>query len=271
MRLRKSIRVGRWKMTRPFKIVIPARFGSSRLPGKPLLSIAGKPMIVHVCERAMEAGAEEVVVATDDRRIQDAVAGLDVTPVMTRREHVSGTERIAEVVDLLAWGDSVVIVNLQGDEPLMRPGLISQLAVALTEQGEAEVATLATPIRERAEVFNPNAVKVVLDQACYALYFSRAPIPWHRDSFAKTDMALPGGFQYLRHIGIYAYSAGFLRRYIGWPASPLEAIESLEQLRILWRGERILVLPVEQAPETGVDTEADLRRVQSLLAAGQLR
>jgi len=255
-------------MMQPFKIVIPARYGSSRLPGKPLLLIGGKPMIVHVCERAMEAGAAEVVVATDDERIGEAVAGLGVKAVMTRPEHNSGTERIAEVADLLAWGDSEVIVNVQGDEPLIRPELIRRLANVLAGQGEAEVATLAAPIDERAEVFNPNAVKVVLDRRSYALYFSRAPIPWHRDSFATTDEDLPEGFVYLRHIGIYAYTAGFLRRYVQWPSSRLESIESLEQLRILWRGERIRVLPVERAPEAGVDTEADLQRVKSLLTAG---
>lgn len=251
-----------------FKIVIPARYGASRLPGKPLLSIAGKPMIVHVCERALEAGANEVVVATDDERIADAVAGTGVTAVMTRREHRSGTERIAEVADLRTWADSELIVNVQGDEPLMQPRLVRQLAFALAGQSEAQVATLASPMADRDEVFNPNAVKVVLDKRGHALYFSRAPIPWHRDSFPGTDSPLPASIRYLRHIGIYAYSAGFLRRYVSWSASPLEAIESLEQLRILWNGEPILVLPVEQAPEAGVDTQADLERVQQLLARG---
>jgi 3-deoxy-manno-octulosonate cytidylyltransferase (CMP-KDO synthetase) len=254
-------------MMQPFKIVIPARYGSSRLPGKPLLPIAGKPMIAHVCERALEVGASEVVVATDDERIRDAVACMGVRAVMTRPEHNSGTERIAEVAEVLAWADSEVVVNLQGDEPLMRPELIRRLASMLVGQGEADVATLAAPITERAEVFNPNAVKVVLDKSGHALYFSRAPIPWHRDSFAGTDAVLPEGFPYLRHIGIYAYTAGFLRRYVGWPPSRLETIESLEQLRILWRGERIRVLIVEQAPEAGIDTEEDLRRVQSMMMA----
>lgn len=254
-------------MMHPFKIVIPARYGSSRLPGKPLLLIGGKPMIAHVCERALEAGASEVVVATDDERIGEAITGLGVKAVMTRPDHNSGTERIAEVADILAWADSELIVNVQGDEPLMRPELIRRLAKVLAVQGEAEVATLAAPITERAEVFNPNAVKVVLDRNGHALYFSRAPIPWHRDSFAADDDGLPEGFVYLRHIGIYAYTAGFLRRYVRWPASRLESIESLEQLRILWSGERIRVLPVERAPEAGVDTEADLHRVKNLLTA----
>lgn len=247
-----------------FKIAIPARLGSSRLPGKPLLDIAGRPMIVHVCERALEAGAGEVVVAADDQRIVDAVAGLPVRAVMTRPDHNSGTERIAEAADLLGWPDETVVVNLQGDEPLIPPDFKRRLALALAGQAAAEVATLAAPIQDRAEVFNPNAVKVVLDQNGHALYFSRAPIPWHRDSFASPG-ALPAGFPWLRHIGVYAYSAGFLRRYVAWPASPLEAVESLEQLRILWMGGRILVLPVDSAPEAGVDTEEDLRRVRERL------
>lgn len=248
-----------------FKIVIPARYGSSRLPGKPLLDIAGRPMIVHVCERALEAGAAEVVVATDDERIVDAVAGLPVSAVMTRPDHHSGTERIAEVVDLLGWTDAAIVVNLQGDEPLIPPDLKRRLARLLARQDVAEVATLAAPIHEREEIFNPNAVKVVLDRDGHALYFSRAPIPWHRDGFASAESTLPHDFPWLRHIGIYAYSVGFLRRYVAWPHSPLESIESLEQLRILWMGERILVLPVEQAPEAGVDTEDDLLRVRERL------
>jgi 3-deoxy-manno-octulosonate cytidylyltransferase (CMP-KDO synthetase) len=248
-----------------FKIVIPARHGSSRLPGKPLLDIAGKPMIVHVCERALEAG-REVFVATDDRRIAQAVANLPVTAVMTREDHNSGTERITEVADQLNWPDDTLVVNLQGDEPLMRPALIRQLADALAQQ-TAEIATLAAPIEDPADVFDPHAVKVVLDRHGHALYFSRAPIPWHRDSFSQTDRQVAAEYPWLRHIGIYAYSAGFLRRYVNWPASQLEAVEALEQLRILWHGERILVVPIDSAPHAGVDTEADLQRVQNLLSA----
>lgn len=246
-----------------FNIVIPARIGSSRLPGKPLLDIAGKPMIYHVCERALEAGAGQVVVATDDSRIVEAVAGLEVQALLTRTEHNSGTERIAEVCERLHWPDDQIVVNLQGDEPLMLPGLIRELAEALAEAKGCGVATLAARIHERDEVFNPNAVKVVLDQAGYALYFSRAPIPWHRDSFAQTLDSLP--VPYLRHIGMYAYSVGFLRRYVAWPASELESIESLEQLRILWHGERVRVLTIDFAPEAGVDTHDDLHRVQQKL------
>ncbi|WP_460028398.1 3-deoxy-manno-octulosonate cytidylyltransferase [Methyloparacoccus murrellii] len=251
--------------TSAFKIVIPARHGSSRLPGKPLLEIAGKPMIAHVCERALAAGTE-VFVATDDPRICAAVANLPVTAVMTRSDHASGTERIAEVAERLGWPDAARIVNLQGDEPLMQPELIRRLAATLAGATQAEVATLAAPIADPADVFDPHAVKVVLDRHGHALYFSRAPIPWHRDSFGQTDRAAADAYPWLRHIGIYAYTAGFLRRYVGWPASRLEAVEALEQLRILWQGERIRVVTVEDAPHAGVDTEADLRRVQQLLA-----
>jgi 3-deoxy-manno-octulosonate cytidylyltransferase (CMP-KDO synthetase) len=248
-----------------FKTVIPARYGSARLPGKALLPLAGKPMIVHVCERALEAG-DEVVVATDDERIRNAVAGLPVRAVMTGSHHRSGTERIAEVADILGWSDDEIVVNLQGDEPLMRPELIRKLAAVLAGQQDAQVATLAAPLRTRAEAFDPNIVKTVLDGNGYALYFSRAPIPWHRDGFGQAGDALPEGFPYLRHIGIYGYTAGLLRRYAGWPASGLEAVESLEQLRILWYGELILVLPIDEAPEAGIDTEEDLRRVAAVLA-----
>ncbi len=251
------------------KIVIPARHGSSRLPGKPLLDIAGKPMIVHVCERALEAG-DAVFVATDDARIAAAVSDLPVTAVMTRADHASGTERIAEVADRLGWPDATRVVNLQGDEPLMQPQLIRQLAAALGDQDSAQMATLAAPIHDRAEAFDPHAVKVVLDRHGHALYFSRAPVPWHRDGFSQPQAPLADSFPWLRHIGIYAYTAGFLRRYINWPASQLESIEALEQLRILWQGERIRVLPVASAPHAGVDTEADLRRVMEILNGGEV-
>ncbi len=254
-------------MTR-FKIVIPARHGSSRLPGKPLLDIAGQPMIVHVCERALEAG-DDVYVATDDERIATAVAHLPVTAVMTREDHASGTERITEVADQLDWPDDTLVVNLQGDEPLMQPDLIRQLASALAEQNTAEIATLAALIDDPSDVFDPHAVKVVLDRFGHALYFSRAPIPWHRDSFGQTGRQAGCDYPWRRHIGIYAYSAGFLRRYVNWPPSQLESVEALEQLRILWQGERILVVPVDSAPPAGVDTEADLQRVTRLF--GTLR
>jgi len=246
-----------------FKIVIPARHASTRLPGKPLMDIAGRPMIYHVCERGLEAGASEVVLATDDERIAEAVAGLPVTAVMTGTNHCSGTERIKEAADIMGWPDETIVVNLQGDEPFIPPDFKRRLARLLAKQDVAEVATLATPIVDRAEIFNPNAVKVVLDRDGHALYFSRAPIPWHRASFNSADANLPPNFPWLRHIGVYAYSVGFLRRYVAWPTSELEAVESLEQLRILWMGERILVMSVDNAPEAGVDTEEDLHRVRA--------
>lgn len=248
----------------PFKIVIPARHGSTRLPGKPLLNLAGRPMIVHVCERALEAGGE-VFVATDDLRIQEAVKGLEVTAVMTREDHASGSERISEVADQLGWSDDTLIVNLQGDEPLMDPRLIQQLAEALGPSESARTATLAARIQERQEIFDPNAVKVVIDRNGHALYFSRAPIPWDRASFSTEGAVLKPEQVWYRHIGIYAYSTGFLRDYIRWPTSPLETVESLEQLRILYQGEKIRVVPVDSAPQAGVDTAADLARVDLLL------
>jgi len=189
-----------------------------------------------------------------------------VRAVMTRADHPSGTERINEAAKLLGWPEQTIVVNLQGDEPLIPPDLKRRLARLLARQDAAEVATLAAPIHDRAEIFNPHAVKVVLDRDGHALYFSRAPIPWHRDAFASPGGEdLPQGFRWLRHIGVYAYSVGFLRRYVASPPSPLEAVESLEQLRILWMGERILVMVVDSAPEAGVDTEEDLQRVRARL------
>ncbi|NJD07473.1 MAG: 3-deoxy-manno-octulosonate cytidylyltransferase [Methylococcaceae bacterium] len=250
-------------MAAPCKIVIPARYGSSRLPGKPLLPIAGKPMIVHVCERALEAGCGEVFVATDDHRIAEAVDGVGVTAVMTREDHNSGSERIAEVADRLGWSDTELVINLQGDEPAMDPDLIRQLADALSREKVAKVATLAAPIENIAEVFNPNTVKVVLDGQGYSLYFSRAPIPYYRNGFSADRVNLPEARCWLRHIGIYGYFVGFLRRYIVAPVSELERVECLEQLRILFMGERIRVIQVDQAPEAGVDTAEDLARVRA--------
>lgn len=252
-----------------FKVVIPARYASSRLPGKPLLDIAGKPMIAHVCERALEAEAGQVVVATDDQRIFDTVADLGLQVVMTDPNHQSGTERIAEVAQIMDWREDDIVVNLQGDEPLIPPEYIRDVAAALAGQSQAGIATLAAKIIEADEVFNPNAVKVVLDKNGYALYFSRAPIPWDRATFPEhhhstEDAKLP----YLRHIGMYAYTVGFLNRYCSWQASPLESVESLEQLRILWHGEKILVETVARTPEAGVDTEEDLWRVALSLGQG---
>ena len=244
-----------------FKVVIPARYASTRLPGKPLLDIAGKPMIVHVCERALEAEAEQVVVATDDQRIYDTVSALGIQVVMTDPDHQSGTERIAEVAGKMGWAGSDIIVNLQGDEPLIPPSYIRDVAAALASQQQAGIATLAAKIVDSDEIFNPNAVKVVLSQSGYALYFSRAPIPWNRASFPDRHDIADANLPHLRHIGMYAYTVDFLQRYCSWSPSLLESIESLEQLRILWHDEKVLVKVVEQTPEAGVDTEEDLWRV----------
>ncbi|WP_333878383.1 3-deoxy-manno-octulosonate cytidylyltransferase [Methylobacter sp.] len=249
-----------------FKVVIPARYGSTRLPGKPLLNIAGKPMIAHVCERAQEADADEIIVATDDDRIFQAVGDLGFKAVMTRADHQSGTERIAEVARLCGWAGDDVIVNLQGDEPLIPPVYIRDAAEALAGQQLAGIATLAAKITDQEEIFNPNAVKVVLNHAGYALYFSRAPIPWERDTFAHSGGKPSGKLPHLRHIGMYAYTVDFLNRYCLWDASLLESIEFLEQLRILWRGEAIKVHVVDKTPSAGVDTKEDLIRVEHVLS-----
>jgi 3-deoxy-manno-octulosonate cytidylyltransferase (CMP-KDO synthetase) len=248
-----------------FKVVIPARYGSTRLPGKPLLDIAGKPMIAHVCERAQEADADEVIVATDDERILQAVMALGIKAVMTRTDHQSGTERIAEVARLCGWAGDEIIVNLQGDEPLIPPAYIREAAEALSGQQQAGIATLAAKITDPEEIFNPNAVKVVLNHAGYALYFSRAPIPWDRDAFAQSNRVPSGKLPYLRHIGMYAYTVDFLYRYCLWDASLLESVESLEQLRILWHGEAVRVHIVDKTPAAGVDTQEDLIRVEQVL------
>ena len=253
-------------MSLPFKVVIPARYASTRLPGKPLLKIAGKPMIAHVCERAQEADAEEIVVATDDERIFQTVCDLGIKAVMTSSDHQSGTERIAEVARQFGWAGDEIIVNLQGDEPLIPPATIREVAVALAGQTQAGIATLAAKIIDSEEIFNPNAVKVVLNKAGYALYFSRAPIPWERDAFAQSDKKPSGLVPCLRHIGMYAYTVNFLNRYCSWEASPLESVESLEQLRILWYGEAVLVKIVDKTPAAGVDTREDLMRVEQALS-----
>ncbi len=251
-------------MSIPFKVVIPARYASTRLPGKPLLPIAGKPMIAHVCDRANEANAQQIIVATDDERILKTIEALGIEGILTSQHHESGTERIAEVAEKLGWEDGTIIVNLQGDEPLLPAHYINQVAQALASQTQAGIATLAAKIGDSHEIFNPNAVKVVLDKQGYALYFSRAPIAWNRATFATTQ-EVPSDFLYWRHIGLYAYTVGFLKKYCAWSPSPLESIEALEQLRILWHGEKILVQTVEVAPIAGVDTIDDLQRVETIM------
>jgi len=252
-------------MTTSFKVVIPARYDSTRLPGKPLLDIAGKPMIAHVCQRAIEAEADEVVVATDDLRIFDCVTDLGFKAVMTRSDHQSGTERINEVAEFLGWSEDTIVVNLQGDEPLIPPAYIKDVALALANQHQAGIATLAAEIVDSEEIFNPNSVKVVLNQAGYALYFSRAAIPWDRNSFTLAGGEISGKMPYFRHIGMYAYTVKFLTEYCLWQPSILETVESLEQLRILWYGEQVLVKTVEKTPQAGVDTQADLERVRQAI------
>lgn len=257
-------------MTRRFKVVIPARYASTRLPGKPLIPLAGKPMIAHVCDRAKEAEAEQVVVATDDQRIFDVVANLGIDVIMTSNTHQSGTERIAEVAKAYNWKSDEIVVNLQGDEPLLPANYIRDVATALTDSSQAEVATLAAEITDFNEVKNSNVVKVVLNRENYALYFSRAPIPWDRDGIKADNKHNSNikGKGYLRHIGLYAYTVDFLNQYVTWQQSSLETIEALEQLRILWYGGAITVYTVPKVPVGGVDTEDDVFRVEKLLLSG---
>ena len=252
---------------RGFKVVIPARYGSSRLPGKPLLALAGKPMIQHVAERARESGAESVLVATDDARIVSACADFGVEAMLTGADLQSGSDRVAEAVERSGWPDDTIVVNLQGDEPLMPPALIDQVAANLAGQAGVGVATLAYPIGDAETLFDPHVAKVVTDAAGFALYFSRAPLPWHRDEFMGKRGALPKSVTFLRHIGLYAFRAGFLKRYVAWSPSPLELAESLEQLRVLWHGERILVGVAVETPGPGVDTAQDLVRASAQLGA----
>ncbi|EKO3419194.1 3-deoxy-manno-octulosonate cytidylyltransferase [Vibrio fluvialis] len=244
-----------------FTVVIPARYQSTRLPGKPLADIAGKPMVQWVYEQAMQAGAERVIIATDDARVEQAVLAFGGTVCMTSPDHQSGTERLAEVVKLMGIEDNHIIVNVQGDEPLIPPSIIRQVADNLAAS-QAPMATLAVEISHEDEVFNPNAVKVVTDKDGYALYFSRATIPWDRDNFAKDKTVVQ---PLMRHIGIYAYRAGFINTYIQWPASQLEKIECLEQLRVLWYGEKIHVAVALEAPPAGVDTPEDLDAVRRIV------
>ncbi len=250
-----------------FVVAIPARFGSQRLPGKPLSPIGGEPMVLHVARRALAAGAREVVVATDDDRIVAALHGSGVRAVMTRANHASGSDRLAECARLCGWSDETVVVNLQGDEPLAPASGIRAVASALMQSG-APMATLATPLSSAEEFLNPNCVKVVVGRSGQALYFSRAPIPWPRDSLANSESTtLPAGPPFLRHIGIYAYSAKFLQTFTALEPTPLEKTESLEQLRALEYG---YALAVRVAPEPfppGVDTPEDLIRVQAAVSA----
>ncbi|MCP1480004.1 3-deoxy-manno-octulosonate cytidylyltransferase (CMP-KDO synthetase) [Pseudomonas chlororaphis] len=254
-------------MTTAFTVVIPARFASTRLPGKPLQVIAGKPMIQHVWEQACKSAAQRVVVATDDARIVEACQGFGAEAVLTREDHNSGTDRLAEVASQLGLAADAIVVNVQGDEPLIPPAVIDQVAANLAAHTEASMATLAEPIEDVETLFNPNVVKVVSDINGLALTFSRATLPWARDAFAKNRDLLPEGVPYRRHIGIYAYRAGFLHDFVNWGPCWLENTESLEQLRALWHGVRIHVADALEAPPGGIDTAEDLERVRRLLEA----
>jgi 3-deoxy-manno-octulosonate cytidylyltransferase (CMP-KDO synthetase) len=248
-----------------FCVLIPARLASTRLPDKPLADLGGKPMIVRVAQRVAMAGASRVVVATDHTAIQQACAEHGVEVVMTRADHASGSDRLAEACELLGLDGDDLVVNVQGDEPLIDPTLVSACADLLRARPECQVATAAHAIHDVADLLNPNVVKVVLDQAGRALYFSRAPIPWWRDGAADGTATMPPGGA-LRHIGLYAYRAAYLRGFPRLEPAPLEQLEALEQLRVLWHGDRIAVHLSAQAPEAGVDTPADLARVRQFFA-----
>lgn len=245
-----------------FIVAIPARYGSTRLPGKPLRAIAGQAMVVRVAQRALQAGAVKVVVATDDHRIADALAGQGVDVCMTRPDHASGSDRLAECAAYYDWSPETIVVNLQGDEPFAPAAGIREVARALAED-DAPMATLATPMSDTHELFDPNVVKLVRSIHGRALYFSRAPLPWARDAFANNKDELPGDIPFLRHIGIYAYRAGFLQHYAALTRTPLEQAESLEQLRVLEHGYPIAVRLTPEPFPPGIDTEADLQRAQA--------
>jgi len=249
-----------------FSVIIPARYSSTRLPGKPLLDLAGKPMIQRVYEQAMKSQAKQVVVATDDERIERCVIGFGGQVCMTSSDHVSGTDRLDEVARQLCLSDDEIVVNVQGDEPLIPPSVIDQVAENITFSG-ASIATLSEVITDSSVVFDPNAVKVVSDEHGMALYFSRAPIPWNREGFTMTEGALPKAIQYQRHIGIYAYRVAFLSQFVRWGPCPLEQVESLEQLRAMWHGVKIHIRPAVISPPTGIDTPEDLAAVRALLEA----
>jgi len=245
-----------------FKVVIPARYASSRLPGKPLLDIAGKPMVIRVSEQARKSGAEAVVIATDFDKIVQVAQEHHVDAVMTRVDHQSGTDRIAEVAQNLNWDNDDIVVNVQGDEPLIDPALIQEVALTLAHSRDAMMATACHAIHDEASMLNPNVVKVVMDADGNAMFFSRAPIPYPRDEAHKQSLKAH------RHIGIYAYRVGFLKQYAELSVTQLEQIESLEQLRVLHHGYKIAITVTDHAPATGVDTQADLDYVRSVFQAG---
>lgn len=251
-----------------FVVVIPARYASTRLPGKPLRVIAGRPMVEHVFCRAAESGADDVIIAADDERIVRAAAAFGAHAVMTDPAHPSGTDRLAEIARTMRYPQGQILVNLQCDEPLMPPGLIRQVAEDLESHPQASIATLCEPVETAGELFDPHVVKVIMDREGYALYFSRAAIPWDREAFAVTTEELPAGAVHHRHVGLYAYRAGFVSEYVGWTPCVVERMEALEQLRALWHGHRIHVALASERPGHGVDTERDLERAAQALGAG---
>lgn len=251
-----------------FSIIIPARYASSRFPGKPLALLAGKPMVQHVYERACESEATRVVIATDDERIAACARGFGAEVCMTAADHPSGTDRLQEVVKKLQFYADDIVVNVQGDEPLIPPRVINQVAHNLAAVPEASIATLSEPITDVQSLMNPNVVKVIRDHRGMAIYFSRAPIPWPRDSALNQGgklESLPEGFNWQRHIGMYAYRVKLLNDFVAWPPAPIEATESLEQLRALYNGAGIHVEEAVEAPPTGVDTPEDLERLRAML------
>jgi len=253
-----------------FRVAIPARYASTRLPGKPLRMLAGRTLLERVYRRAVASGALEVVIATDDARIRAAAEGFGATVCMTAPEHPSGTDRLAEVAARCGWPDQAIVVNVQGDEPQMPPALIRQVAAELDAHPSAGIATVCARIERSEELFDPNVVKVTRDREGIALYFSRAPIPWHREAFRDGGRELPelrGDAAWFRHIGLYAYRVAVLRDYPRLEPATIERVEALEQLRALWHGIRIRVAEAAEAPPPGVDTEADLARVAAELAA----
>jgi 3-deoxy-manno-octulosonate cytidylyltransferase (CMP-KDO synthetase) len=246
-----------------FNVVIPARYASTRLPGKPLADIAGKPMVVRVVDQALQSGAHEVWVATDSQQVADAVKAAGHNVLMTSPEHASGTDRIAEVAITLDWPDDTIVVNVQGDEPLIDPQLVRDVAQQLADHDSASIATACHPIHDLPSMFNQNVVKVVLDRAGFALYFSRAPIPYGRDAFQNMPSRLPAEMPVYRHIGLYAYRAAFLKTYSQLAPAAIEQFEALEQLRALWHGHRIVVAISPLEPPIGVDTPEDLAKVRA--------
>ncbi|SIS76107.1 3-deoxy-manno-octulosonate cytidylyltransferase [Neptunomonas antarctica] len=247
-----------------FSVIIPARYASTRFPGKPLADIAGKPMVQHVYERALQSEAERVIVATDDERIAAVAKAFGAEVCMTKADHPSGTDRLQEVVHNLGFYADDIVVNVQGDEPLIPPRVINQVAHNLRAEPDAGIATLSEPIEDIASLLNPNVVKVVTDHRGMAVYFSRAPIPWPRDEFMKDRNSMPVGYSWQRHIGIYAYRVKMLNEFVRWAPAPIEEAECLEQLRAMWNGARIHVAVADELPPAGVDTLEDLERLRLL-------